>query len=269
MNDDCQPSHCAQHPEASFIKAIAGSVRQFYNRKERFRIFPGSTNSTRPSAGKRNNLVDISGLLHVLKVNTETKTALVEPNVPMDRLVEETINYGLIPPVVMEFPGITVGGGYAGTAGESSSFKHGFFDRTINKVEMVLANGDVVHCSDSERTDLFRGAAGAVGTLGITRLVELQLRQAKKYVETVYRPVTSISMAIKETEQATKDPQHDYEDGILLSKNQGALVTGHLTDNPKHNILIQRFSNARDPWFYLYVKDAITKRIGPTTEAIP
>lgn len=50
---------------------------------------------------------------------------------PMDRLVEETLKYGLIPPVVMEFPGITAGGGYSGTSGESSSFKHGFFDRTL------------------------------------------------------------------------------------------------------------------------------------------
>jgi hypothetical protein len=30
------------------------------------------------------------------------------------------------------FPGITVEVGYAGTGGESSSFKHEFFDRTIN-----------------------------------------------------------------------------------------------------------------------------------------
>jgi delta24-sterol reductase len=38
----------------------------------------------------------------------------------MDRLVQTTLKYGLIPPVVMELPGITVGGGYAGTPGESS-----------------------------------------------------------------------------------------------------------------------------------------------------
>lgn len=81
------------HKAANYISA---SVRQFYNRKERYRIIHGSTNSTRLSAGKRNNLVDISGLSHVLEVNTETRTALVEPNVPMDRLVEETMKYGWI-----------------------------------------------------------------------------------------------------------------------------------------------------------------------------
>jgi FAD/FMN-containing dehydrogenase len=46
----------------------------------------------------------------------------------------------------MEFPGITVGGGYSGTSGESSSFKHGYFDQTINWVEMVLATGEIVRC---------------------------------------------------------------------------------------------------------------------------
>lgn len=54
----------------------------------------------------------------------------------MDRLVEATLRHGLVPPVVMEFPGIT--------AGESSSFRHGFFDESVGFVEMVLGNGDVV-----------------------------------------------------------------------------------------------------------------------------
>jgi FAD/FMN-containing dehydrogenase len=85
----------------------------------------------------------------------------------MDRLVEETLKYGLVPPVVIEFPGITVGGGYSGTSGDSSSFKHGFLDKTISYVEMVLANGDVVKISPTEKADLFHGAASAVGTFDV------------------------------------------------------------------------------------------------------
>lgn len=67
----------------------------------------------------------------------------------------------------MEFPGITVGGGYSRPSGESSSFKHGSFDKTINYVEIMLANGDVVKISPTEKTYLFHGAAGAVGTFGV------------------------------------------------------------------------------------------------------
>jgi len=49
----------------------------------------------------------------------------------MDQLVKATLAYGFAPPVVMEFPGITAGGGFSGTSGESSSFRHGFFDKTV------------------------------------------------------------------------------------------------------------------------------------------
>ena len=153
------------------VDKVAQSVKQFYKLQQPFRIFHGSTNSTRNPHTTPS--VDTSSLSRVLDIDPVKKTALVEPNVPMDRLVATTLQYNLIPPVVMEFPGITVGGGFAGTSGESSSFRHGFFDKTINSVEMVLGNGDVVVASpNNEHADLFHGAAGAVGSLGIATCIE-------------------------------------------------------------------------------------------------
>ena len=92
------------------VTQIAASVASFHARNEPFRIFHGSTNSTRPSALGRDpkKVVDTSQLNHVVHIDVERQTALVEPNVPMDRLVEATLAEGLIPSVVMEFPGITV-----------------------------------------------------------------------------------------------------------------------------------------------------------------
>jgi delta24-sterol reductase len=251
------------------VQKVSASVRDFYERKEKWRIFHGSTNSTRSSAAKK-NLVDTSKLSNVLSVDAKKKVALVEPNVPMDRLVEETLKFNCVPLVVMEFPGITVGGGYSGTSGESSSFKHGFFNRTINRVEMVLADGEVVNASETERPDLFHGAAGAVGTFGVTTLVELRLTEARKYVETTYHPVSDgMAQAVKMIEAFTADPQNDYVDGIMFSKEKGAIVTGRLTDTLKENTPVRTFSAAKDPWFYLHVEEAINKNPGPTTEAIP
>jgi Delta24-sterol reductase len=253
------------------VAAVAASVRRFYDRKEPFRIFHGSTNSTRSILFWRGNVVDTSKLSHVLNVDTKRKTALVEPNVPMDRLVETTLKYGLVPPVVMEFPGITVGGGYAGTSGESSSFKHGFFNRTINHVDMILANGDCVAASERERADLFYGAAGAVGSLGVVTAVELQLIEAKKYVETTYHPVHSVSEATQKIRSLTSDTNLDYVDGILFSLNEGVIVTGRMTNDVQKDIPIRQFSGPKDPWFYLHAKDIIVKTKGKstTTELIP
>ena len=251
------------------VQEISNRVKIFYEHQAKFRIQHGSTNSTR-STKKRGNVVDTSNLSNVLEVNEAKKTALVEPNVPMDRLVEATLKYGLVPPVVMEFPGITVGGGYSGTSGESSSFKHGFFNQTINLVEMVLADGEIVTCSNHERPDLFYGAAGAVGSLGVTTLVELQLQQAKRFVETTYHPISSVSEAVRVIQEKTKDTSLDFVDGILYSLNKGAIITGRCIDSPAPSASTQHFSRPWDLWFYLHVQEIVKSPTAKTySEAIP
>ena len=251
------------------VENVAASVHNYFRRGESFRIFHGSTNSTRQIAYQRGNVVDISPLSRVLKVDVEARTALVEPNVPMDRLVESTLKHGLVPPVVMEFPGITAGGGFSGTGGESSSFKYGYFNENVNSVEMVLGNGDVFTASEKERPDLFQGASGAVGSLGITTLLELQLTQAREYVKVTYQPVRSISEAIDKLQTEISTPEIEYVDGILFSKTHGAVVTGCLTDDLPVAAVIQTFSAAKDPWYYLHVKEKTLQSTEPVTEYIP
>jgi len=170
----------------------------------------------------------------------------------------------------MEFPGITVGGGYSGTSGESSSFKHGFFDQTLKSVEIVLANGDIVTASETENADLFRGAAGAVGTLGVVTMVEIQLRKATKFVETTYHPVSSIKEALSQLKGFTHgDSEYDYVDGLMFSPSRGAIITGRMIDTRREGIKVQRFSAPSDPWFYLHVRDTVLTKTTSTTEMIP
>jgi delta24-sterol reductase len=250
------------------VAVIAASIQKFYDRKEAFRIYHGSTNSTRQSQYERNRMIDTSGLSNVLKVDTEHKTALVEPNVPMDALVQATLEHGLIPPVVMEFPGITVGGGFAGTAGESSSFRYGFFDQIINWIEMVLANGEIVKASNTDNSDLFYGAASSFGTLGVTTLLEVQLIEAKTYVALTYIPVSSISEARLSIETSTNNLSIDYIDGIMFSKDNGVICAGSLTNNIIPGLKPQKFTRPTDPWFYIHVQRLMKHKTAPVTEYI-
>jgi delta24-sterol reductase len=194
---------------------------------------------------------------------------LIEPNVPIDRLVESTIKHGLTPPVVMEFPGITVGGGFAGTGGESGSFKYGYFNETVNSVEIVLGNGNIINASDKKNSDLFHGASGAVGSLGITTLLELQLIQAKKYVKATYHPLRSIPEAIEKVREETLNPELDYVDGILSSEEHGVVAAGCLTDDLPRAAPVQRFSDAKDPWYYLHVEEKTLCGVEPVVNYIP
>jgi delta24-sterol reductase len=54
---------------------------------------------------------------------------------------------------------LTTHSSFAGTSGESSSYKYGLFDRTVRGVEIILGNGEVVWASAEEHRDLFFTAA--------------------------------------------------------------------------------------------------------------
>lgn len=258
----------------AIVQTISSQVRDFHASKTPFRIYHGSTLSTRASARQRNQIVDVSSLNHVLRFDKATKTVLVEPNVPMDALVQATLAEGLLPQVVMELPNITVGGGFAGTSGESSSFRYGLFDNTINGIETVLGNGEVVQArrDDPETKDLFLGAGGSCGSLGIITLLQMQLIDVKKFVELTYIPITSVQESLKVLEEAEKDATVDYIDGILFAMNRGVIMVGRLTDEALPGKKPQTFDKAADPWFYMHAEEILEQtRKEKTTykESIP
>jgi delta24-sterol reductase len=112
----------------SAVSSLAHRIAFFHAEKKPFRIYHGSTNSTRSTTFSDANSIDTSGLYTVVSVDPQAQTCLVESNVPMDALVAATIPLCLILPLVPEFPGIPVGGAFAGTWGESCAFRYGFFD---------------------------------------------------------------------------------------------------------------------------------------------
>ncbi|KAH7078743.1 hypothetical protein BKA63DRAFT_563417 [Paraphoma chrysanthemicola] len=251
------------------VEKVRGRIHHFYNTKSPFRVYHGSTNSTRHADFDRETIVDVSSLNHVLSIDHGKSTALVEPNVPMDALVRETMKHGLLPPVVMEFPGITVGGGFVGTAGESSSFKYGFFDQTVISAEVVLADGTLVTASATQNQELFDGLRGSFGTLGVLTMVELQLLPLKQLVEVTYHPTRSFAEATSKIQQQTKERQNDYVDGVLFAQDLGIVVAGRLADaQPVSDLPLRRFSRPWDEWFWIHARsiartDTITKELVP------
>lgn len=240
---------------------VAARVKEFYDKGVPFRLYHGNTNSTRPSVRTSSNSLDVSHMNHVISVNQQEMTCLVEPNVAMDALVEATLQCDLVPPVVPEFPGITVGGAFAGTAGESSSFRHGFFDATVNWCTVILADGRILRASKTENADLFEGLKGTFGTLGVGVLFEVKLIRATKFVELSYLPVSdSISHAKELIESACHKPagEVDFVDGIMFSKETGVVIVGRLVDSNEHGLPVVSFHKAWDEWYYLHAKNVLT-----------
>lgn len=235
------------------VKAISERVQSLSRDGVPFRIYHGATNSTRIIRKDADRVVDTSCLNHVVSVDERNLSAIVEPNVAMDALVDILLPKGLVPKVVPEFPGITAGGSFSGTACESSSFREGFFDRTVDWVEIVLADGEVVKASPTEREDLFYGAAGALGTLGVVTLLSIRLMKSKPYVDLSYLTTTSVEDMLLKLRLAGEDSSTMFLDGILFNDKDGVVLQGRLADMDSiESRPVVRFSRPRDPWFYLH-----------------
>lgn len=232
------------------VRAIAARVSYFHIQKIPFRVYHGSTNSTRHAEHDPSKVVDTTPLTKILTIDHDRHVAIVEPNVSMSALVKATVAAGYIPQVVPEFPAITVGGAFSGTAAESSSFKFGYFDQSINWIEIVLADGRVVTASPEENADLFYSTIGACGTLGVATLFEIKLLPTSTFVELTYLPVHSFSAATTLLDDCINDATIDYVDGIMFSASLGVIITGRLTSDHNADMPIARFSRWKDPWFY-------------------
>jgi delta24-sterol reductase len=235
------------------VKDITIQVARFYEQKKPFKIYHGSSNSTRVLTFKRGEIIDTSKLGRVLSVNAKTLKATVEPCVAMDKLVRSTLKYNMIPAVVMEFPGITVGGGVQGGAGESSSFKYGCFSKICDWHEIILANGKLEKISPSRMSDLYFGTAGAYGTLGIIVKSQVKLVRAKPYIKLEYIPVNSFKSAISLINKSVKQ-NYDFVDGIMFGLDEGVIMLGKFSSYKKGGKR-QKFSRPFDPWFYLHAQN--------------
>ncbi len=247
------------------LEDLSRQMRENYRQNKKVRIYHGTTNSTRIQEFKKDQTVDISHFDQIIFLNKKEKYAVVESNVSMDKLVTETLKYGLIPPVVMEFPSITVGGGIQGGAGESSGFRYGLFNNCFTNYEVILGNGAVFETTPKKNPDLFYGVAGTYGSLGIISAAQIKLIEAKKFVKLSYQRTNSFEETVELVKKQTNQ-KFDYIDAIIFSKHQGLVMAGELVNTA--DLPVRTFSKSTDPWFYLQA-ETITKNRQAWQELIP
>jgi delta24-sterol reductase len=236
------------------VAEVSATIIRCRNSVKKVKVYHGASNSTRRFSSDGLFYVDASGLRNIIEVNQSEQYVLVEPNVPLDALVTETLKHGLVPPLVAEFPGITVGGAVQGGSGESSSFKWGTFHDTCLEYEIVLGDGTKVIASRTEHADLFWGMSCAFGSLGVMTLLKVRLVPATKNVRLRYYPARSHQEAVQKIQSFSKDAA-DFIDGIMFSKTSGVVMLGNYydgTDLPKAS-----FSHFYDDWFYIHAENVI------------
>lgn len=176
--------------------------------------------------------IDISELDEILAIDPRTRTCTAEPGVTFERLVRETMRYGLVPTVVPELATITVGGAVAGCSLESMSFRYGGFHDSCLEYEIVTATGEVLRATpNNENALLFQMMHGSFGTLGILTELRFRLVPAKPFVHVVYETYRTLDDYTRAMLRRYEERDVDFMDGIMHAPGKYVLSLGTFVDS--------------------------------------
>ncbi len=176
--------------------------------------------------------LDISDLNEILELDVAKRTCVAESGVTFVDLVAATMRHGLVPIIVPELTGITVGGAVAGCSIESMSFKHGGFHDTCLEYEVVSGRGEVLTCTpENEHRLVFQMVHGAFGTLGIITRLKFKLVPALPFVKVSYQKHGSLGSFKAAIWRHFQERDVDFMDGIIHSASEYVLSTGRFVDS--------------------------------------
>jgi FAD/FMN-containing dehydrogenase len=176
--------------------------------------------------------IDLSRLDQVLRIDPERRICVAEPGVTFAVLVRETLKYGLVPIIVPELKGITIGGAVAGCSIESMSYQYGGFHDTCLEYEVITARGEVLTCTPgNENSLLFQMVHGTFGTLGILSKLTFRLIPAKPFVKVTYWKYRTLEEYKSAIWQHFTDRDVDFMDGIIHSPKEYVLSTADFVDH--------------------------------------
>ena len=193
----------------------------------------------------KNSLLDLNCLTEVINIDLQNKIIHVEGLITYEKLLRETLKYGLIPKIIPEFKSLTVSGTISGMGIESSSFKYGLVPDMITEMEILLGTGEIIIANKNINSDIFYGIPNSYGSLGYILSAKVELIEAKLYVKTEHILFTNPEDFIKEIKKYDlNNPLYnklndiDFLDGIIFNPNEMYLIKGTMTNyNPLPNNL--------------------------------
>lgn len=227
------PEPTLRLPHDEKVRRVVAEVRAFAAAGEPVRFVKRSVSHTVPNfLAPDDHLppVDLGPLAEILSIDRERRVAVTEPGVTFETLVRATLPLGLMPVVVPELRGITVGGAVAGCSVESLSYRYGGFHDSCLEYEVITSTGEVITCSPERDPDVFHMMHGAYGTLGILAKLTFKLLPAKPFVRLSYVKERSLETFWAQLQGLSEPGDHGFVDAIVHGPEQHVLCLGSLCD---------------------------------------
>lgn len=171
---------------------------------------------------------------NIIAIDTHNQILDVEGLTSYEKIVQFTLQHGLLPTVAPELKHITVGGAIVGIGIESTCFKYGFVHDGLLAAEVLLPNGTIVTCTpNNEHADLFHALPNSYGTLGYILRARIKLYPVLPFIQITIQSFTDASLFIDAMEAQVLKNQTQFIEGLVFGEHELYLMTGDFINNAK------------------------------------
>lgn len=112
-----------------------------------------------------------------LSFNEQSGQLVCEAGVSLEEILKTFVPKGWFLPVTPGTKFVTIGGAVASDVHGKNHHVEGSFCRHVNRIRLLLPNGNIVDCSPTVNVDLFRSTAGGMGLTGFILEVSFYMKK--------------------------------------------------------------------------------------------
>ncbi len=119
---------------------------------------------------------------HFIEFDSEKGIITAQAGVLFSEILQIVVPKGWFLPVTPGTKYVTLGGAISSDVHGKNHHKHGTLGQYVESMDILLANGEIKHCSKSENSELFNSTIAGMGLMGVILSATLKLHK----IETAY-----------------------------------------------------------------------------------
>jgi cytokinin dehydrogenase len=163
--------------------------------------------------------IDMSALTAIYNIAPDR--IVVDAGIRWHDLLKATLEQGLMPPVLPDYIGQTVGGTLSVGGIGGMSYRHGAQVDHVLKLSVVTGAGQQVHCSATHNRDLFDAALAGQGQVAVITQAVLRLVPAPNTVRLYDLFYADLPSLIGDLKHVMDDERFDQIEGWVLPQPDG------------------------------------------------
>jgi FAD/FMN-containing dehydrogenase len=216
----------------------------------------------------RDVVLDVRALDRVVRVDTASREVTVQAAAPWGRIVDATLEHGLIPHIVVTTRGATAGGTLAANCLSRCSPRYGHTGDHVRSLELLTVGGERLTCSPERNGDLFRAVIGGFGYFGIVTeatfdLLDIGPRRRVRTEIDRREGLPAFTERLIEASLAPEPYDAVYSVYSLTEPKRGAILRSAYTDEPLGRSLevYQPFSWYRPLAEFLFMSSRVSNAL--------